>query len=159
MDPHWAWILNSIWRPSFIPSRRPLTRRRRHFQCADAVALHGEIFCCSQRGTISASPLELKVLDCARRCEMSFAVLVMLASAVWHQLTFICCPFRELHTMIRERHTATAWLMICCQALSPHGHGTRTSLLRHCAGRGGVDYKPLNSMLYLWVRRILPFGY
>ena len=42
---------------------------------------------------------------------MSFAVLMLLASQESHNLTFTHCPFRELHTLIRERHTATAWLL------------------------------------------------
>ena len=50
---------------------------------------------------------------------MSFAVLMLLASQESHNLTFTHCPFRELHTLIRERHTATAWFRFCSQALEP----------------------------------------
>ena len=101
--------------------------RRRHLQCADTVALHGQSSYCCHRGKDSASPLDLKALDCARRCQMSFAMLMLLTCAESHNLTFIRRAFRELHTLILERHAATAWLAICCQALGPHGQGTRTN--------------------------------
>ena len=58
---------------------------------------------------------------------MSFAVLVMLTCAESHNLSMIRRPFHGLHTLILERHTATALLATSChQALSPHGHATRT---------------------------------
>ena len=67
-----------------------------------------------------ASPVELMLLNCSARCQMSYAGLVARCSGACRDLAWRCHLFIMLSTLGVERLAYATHLAIRTQALSPH---------------------------------------
>ena len=67
----------------------------------------------------AASPVELMLLNCSARCQMSYAGLVARCSGACRDLAWRCHLFIMLSSLGVERHAYAKQLAIRTQALSP----------------------------------------
>ena len=105
-----------------------------------------------------ASPVELMLLNCSARCQMSYAGLVARCSGACRDLAWRCHLFIMLSSLGVERHAYAKQLAIRTQALSPDAMRRGPSLPGWtCTCRNNRNLSPFDSFLSTASKRSVDF--